>query len=155
MEKRLKQLIYYIDKGNGHFEPFYEYMIPDVGADEFYARQLCTYFIMKGTQYELISNEMDGDKEILVIKEMGRNLSGEDEKSFRGKGIHIEFRSPNERENYRLFSRIPCAAHFDVLRFLLKDIVDVPGSGQMLVTSKEIDEDRGVYVIYVTDLEVS
>ena len=151
----MKQLIYYIDKGNGHFEPFYEYMIPHVGADEFYARQLCTYFIMKGTQYELISNEMDGDKEILVIKEMGRNLSGEDEKSFRGKGIHIEFRSPNERENYRLFSRIPCAAHFDVLRFLLKDIVDVPGSGQMLVTSKEIDEDRGVYVIYVTDLEVS
>ena len=151
----MKQLIYYIDKGNGHFEPFYEYMIPDVGADEFYARQLCTYFIMKGTQYELISNEMDGDKEILVIKEMGRNLSGEDEKSFRGKGIHIEFRSPNERENYRLFSRIPCAAHFDVLRFLLKDIVDVPGSGQMLVTSKEIDEDRGVYVIYVTDLEES
>jgi len=155
VEKRLKQLIYYIDKGNGHFEPFYEYMIPDVGADEFYARQLCTYFIMKGTQYELISNEMDGDKEILVIKEMGRNLSGEDERSFRGKGIHIEFRSPNERENYRLFSRIPCAAHFDVLRFLLKDIVDVPGSGQMLVTSKEIDEDRGVYVIYVTDLEKS
>ena len=151
----MKQLIYYIDKGNGHFEPFYEYMIPDVGADEFYARQLCTYFIMKGTQYELISNEMDGDKEILVIKEMGRNLSGEDEKSFRGKGIHIEFRSPNERENYRLFSRIPCDAHFDVLRFLLKDIVDVPGSGQMLVTSKEIDEDRGVYVIYVTDLEES
>ena len=151
----MKQLIYYIDKENGHFEPFYEYMIPNVGADEFYARQLCTYFIMKGTQYELISNEMDGDQDILVIKEIGRNLSGEDERSFRGKGIHIEFRSPNERENYRLLSRIPCDAHFDVLRFLLKDIVDVPGSGQMLVTSKEIDEDRGVYVIYVTDLEES
>ena len=151
----MKQLIYYIDKGNGHFEPFYEYMIQNVGADEFYARQLCTYFIMKGTQYELISNEMDGDQEILVIKEMGRNLSGEDERSFRGKGIHVEFRSPNERENYRLLSRIPCDAHFDVLRFLLKDIVDVPEYGQMLVTSKEIDEDRGVYVIYVTDLEES
>lgn len=151
----MKQLIYYIDKGNGHFDPFYEYMITDVGADEFYARQLCTYFIMKGTQYELISNEMDGDQEILVIKEIGRNLSGEDERSFRGKGIHIEFRSPNERENYQLFSRIPCTTHFDVLRFLLKDIVDVPGSGQMLVTSKEIDEDRGVYVIYVKNLEES
>ena len=151
----MKQLIYYIDRGNGHFEPFYEYMITDVGADEFYARQLCTYFIIKGTQYELVSNEMDGDKEILVIKEMGRNLSGEDERSFRGKGIHVEFRSPNKRENYRLVSRIPCDAHFDVLRFLLKDIVDVPGIGQMLVTSKEIDEDRGVYVLYVTDLEES
>ena len=63
----MKQLIYYIDKGNGHFEPFYEYMIPNVGADEFYARQLCTYFIMKGTQYELISNEMDGDGQEMVI----------------------------------------------------------------------------------------
>ena len=151
----MKQLIYYIDKGNGHFEPFYEYMISDVGADEFYARQLCTYFIMKGTQYELVSNEMDGEQEILVIKEMGRNLSGEDERSFRGKGIHVEFRSPNERQNYRLYARIPCDAHFDVLRFLLKDIVDVPQYGQMLVTSKEIDEDRGVYVIYVTDLQES
>ena len=151
----MKQLIYYIDKGNGHFDPFYEYMIPDVGADEFYARQLCTYFIMRGTQYELISKEMDGDREILIIKEMGGNLPGEDERSFRCDGIHVEFRSPNERENYRLFSRIPCDSHFNVLRFLLKDIVEVPGIGQMVVTSKEIDEDRGVYVIYVKDLKES
>ena len=48
----LKQLIYYIDKGNGYFEPFYEYMATNVGIDEFYARQLCTYFIMRGTQFE-------------------------------------------------------------------------------------------------------
>ena len=151
----MKQLIYYIDKGHGHYEPFYECMITNVGADEFYARQLCTYFIMRGTQYELISNEMDGDQEILIIREMGGNLSGEDERSFRSDGIHVEFRSPNERENYRLLSRIPCDSHFNVLRFLLKDIVDVPGIGQMVVTSKEIDEDRGVYVIYVKDLKES
>jgi len=52
-----------------------------------------------------------------------------------------------------LFSRISSISHFDVLRFLLKDVVDVPGIGQKLVTSTEIDEDRGVYVIYVKDLE--
>ena len=151
----MKQLIYYIDKGNGHFEPFYEYMTTDVGPDEFYARQLCTYFIMRGTQYELVSNEMEADMEVLVLKEMGRNLSGEDEHSFRNQGIHIEFRSPNEHENYRLFARIPCDTHFDVIRYLLKDIVDIPNIGQMLVTSTEIDEDRGVYVIYVSALKVS
>lgn len=130
-------------------------MSSNVGIDEFYARQLCTYFIMRGTQYELLSNEMDGDSEVLVIKEVGRNLSGENEVSFRGRGIHIEFRSPNERENYRLFSRIPCETHFEVIRYLLKDVVDVPNRGQMLVTSTEIDEDRGVYVIYVKALEES
>lgn len=151
----MKKLIYYIDKGNGHYEPFYEYTAAQVGLDEFYARQLCTYFIMRGTQFELISNEMEGDVEVLVLKEMGRNLSGEDEQSFRGRGIQIEFRSPNERENYRLLSRIPCETHFEVIRYLLKDVVDVPERGQMLVTSTEIDEDRGVYVVYVTDLKVS
>ncbi|WP_397536652.1 RNA helicase [Rummeliibacillus pycnus] len=149
----MKQLTYYIDKGNDYYERFYEYNIPNVGIDEFYARQLCTYFIIRGTQYKLTSNEMDGENDILVIKEIGRNLPGEDEKSFRGEGIHIEFRSPHERENYRLFSRISSISHFDALRFLLKDVVDVPGIGQKLVTSTEIDEDRGVYVIYVKDLE--
>ena len=148
----MERLTYYIDRGNGNYDPFYEYTISSVGKDEMYARQLCTYFILRGTQYELISNEMDGEEDILVIKEMGRNLSGEDEKSFRGEGIHIEFRSPSERENFRLHSRIPCKTHFEVLRFLLKDIVDIPQIGRMLVTSTEIDEDRGVYVIYVKDL---
>lgn len=149
----MKQLIYYIDKGFGHYEPFYEYSESNVGMDEFYARQLCTYFILKGTQYELISNEMDENDDILVIKEIGRNLPGEDERSFRGEGIHIEFRSPYERQNFKLISRIPCSSHFDVIRFLLKDVVCVPEIGQMLVTSTEIDEDRGVYVIYIKNLE--
>lgn len=148
----MEKLIYYIDKGNGQYEPFYEYSLPNIGLDEFYTRQLCTYFIMRGTQYELVANEMKGQEDILVIKEIGRNLSGEDEQIFRGKGIYLEFRSPIERDNYRLLSRIPCQTHFEVLRFLLKDVVDVPGIGQKLVTSREIDEDRGVYVIYIKDL---
>lgn len=130
-------------------------MEPNVGLDEFYARQLCTYFIMQGIQYELISNEMEGNVEVLVLREMGRNLSGEDERSFREQGIHIEFRNPNEHKNYRLLLRIPCETHTEVIRYLLKNVVDIPNIGQMLVTSTEIDEDRGVYVIYVTELKVS
>ncbi|MFJ7840078.1 hypothetical protein ACIQXG_11400 [Lysinibacillus sphaericus] len=104
-------------------------MEPNVGLDEFYARQLCTYFIMQGIQYELISNEMEGNVEVLVLREMGRNLSGEDERSFRERGIHIEFRSPNERENYPLLLRIPCEAHTEVIRYLLKNVVDIPNIG--------------------------
>ena len=44
----MKKLTYFIDKGNGDYEPFYEYTVPAVGIDELYARQLCTYFIMRG-----------------------------------------------------------------------------------------------------------
>lgn len=148
----MEKLVYYLDKGNGSYEPFYEYSATNIGIDEIYTRQLCNYFIMHGTEYELVANEMVGREDVLVIKEVGRSHSGEVEQNYRGKGIHIEFRSPNDRENYRLISRIPCNTHFEVMRYLLKDVVDVPGIGQKLVTSREIDEDRGVYVIYVKDL---
>lgn len=146
----MRKLVYYIEKV-GYVAPFYEYEANEVGADEFYARQLCTYFIMQGKQYECVSNEMEGDADVIVLKELGRNVCGEGEDSFRGRGIHIEFRSPEA--GYRLLGRLACATHFEVIRYLVKHIVEVPGLGQMLVTSTEIDEDRGVYVLYVTELE--
>ncbi|MDF2038411.1 RNA helicase [Cytobacillus oceanisediminis] len=148
----MKKLTYYIDKGEGEYEPFYEYSAQTVGIDELYARQLCTYFIMRGQQYELISSEMDGEEEILVIKDLGRNPHVLDEKVFRGKGLNIEIRRYRVSENYKLLSTIPCQTHFDIIRYLLKDIVDIPGFGQKQVTSSEIDEDRGVYVLYIKDI---
>lgn len=148
----MKKLTYFIHDGHGNYEPFYEYSIDKVGLDEFYARQLCTYFIIRGQQYELISNEMDGDDEILVLEDRGRNQSGTEEKGYRGLGIHVEFRSFQERENYKLLTATPCKTHLEVIRYLLKDICDVPGFGQMAVTSTEIDEDRGVYILYVKDI---
>jgi hypothetical protein len=149
----LKKLTYYIDQGNGTYKPFYEYKAPDVGIDEFYARQLCTYFIMRGTQYELLANEMEGDEDVLVLKEIGRNYPALDEENFHGKGLYIEFRSHDERENYKKLVLLAVNTHFEIIRYLLKDIVDVPGQGLMETTSTEIDEDRSVYVIYVKPLE--
>jgi hypothetical protein len=149
----MKKLTYFVHDGKNNYEPLYEYSIQDVGIDEFYARQLCTYFIIKGSQYELISNEMDGDEEILVLEDRGRNNSVIDEKNYRGMGIHVEIRRSKENENYRLVTAVPCRTHFDVIRYLLKDIIDVPGLGQMAVTSTEVDEDRGVYVLYVRNLD--
>lgn len=150
----MERLIYYLHKGE-QYEPFIEYSAETVGRDEFYARQLCHYFIYRGTQYELFSNELENELDVIVVKEIGRNRSGEDERSFRGQGIHLEFRRPDERANYPLLLRISCETHFDVIRYLLKHVVTLPDVGQMLVTSTEIDEDRGVYVMYVTELEVS
>ncbi|MBT2681000.1 RNA helicase [Bacillus sp. ISL-35] len=148
----MKKLTYFIHDGKGGYEALYEYTSAAVGIDEFYARQLCTYFVIKGNQYELVSNEMNGEEEILVLEDRGRNNSFIDEKNYRGLGIHVEFRRYRESENYKLLSAVPCQTHLDVIRYLLKDVTDVPEVGQMVVTSTEIDEDRGVYVLYVKDL---
>lgn len=149
----VRKLTYFIDRGNEEYEPFYEYHLPQVGVDEIYARQLCTYFIMKGIQFQLTSNEMKGNDEILVLEEMGPNHPLPDEHNYRGKGMNVEFRSSLPEENYRLLHVSPCDSHFEVIRFLLKDVVDIPFVGQMYTTSTEIDEDRGVYVVYVKEID--
>lgn len=149
----MHKLTYFIDQGNGDYHPFYEYQLPQVGEDEFYARQLCTYFIMQGIQYQLISNEMKGGEEILVLEEMGPNTRLPDEQIYRNKGLHLEFRSSLAEENFRLLHVKPCETHFEIIRFLLKDVVDIPLLGQFYTTSTEIDEDRGVYCVYVKEIE--
>lgn len=148
----MKKLTYYIHDGSGGYEPFYEYPATEVGIDELYARQLCTYFIMRGREYQLISNEMIEDEDILVLQEIGKNVTVKDETGFGGQGLYIEIRRCREEENYTCLALIPCKTHFEIIRYLLKDIVDIPALGQMEMTSTEIDEDRGVYVIYVKDI---
>ncbi|AGK53054.1 hypothetical protein [Bacillus sp. 1NLA3E] len=151
--KQVQKLTYFIDRGNGEYQPFYEYCLPLVGEDEFYARQLCTYFIMEGRQYQLLSNEMKGSEEILVLEEIGANERLPDENIYRGNGLHLEFRSSQLQENYKLLKVEQIETHFEVIRFLLKDVVDILGVGQFLTTSTEIDEDRGAYVIYVKPID--
>jgi hypothetical protein len=149
----MQKLTYFIDRGNDEYESFYEYTVPNVGEDELYARQLCTYLILNGNQYQLISNEMQGNEEILVIHDLGPNEKLPDELLYQGQGLHVEFRRFRKEEQYRLISRIPCHTHFDVIRYLLKDVIDIPGLGQFFTTSTELDEDRGVYVLYVKNLD--
>lgn len=149
----MNKLTYFIDRGNNDYEPFVEYKLPIVGEDELYARQLCTYFIIRGRQYQLLSNEMKGDEEILVLTELGANESSLDEKFYHDRGLNIEFRCHRAEENYRLITGIQCMTHFEVIRYLLKDVVDIPGFGQYFTTSTEIDEDRSVYVVYVKNLD--
>ncbi|MFB9327915.1 RNA helicase [Paenibacillus aurantiacus] len=144
----MQSFTYFIDRGNGRYDPFLSY---EIAPDERYARQLCTYLVAGERQYKLLANEMDGDAEILVIEEMGPNVRYPDEKHYRGKGIFIEFRHPSR--SGMLLAELPCATHFDVIRYLLKDVVDVTGQGQMYTTSTEVDEDRGCYVIYVRGLQ--
>lgn len=148
----MRKLTYFINRGNDDFEAFLEYSIPSVGEDELYARQLCTYFIIKGRQFELLSNEMKEDEEILVLNELRQNESFPDEAVYHGRGLNIEFRYFLQEEKYRLIEVLRCDTHFQIIRYLLKDVVDIPGAGQFFTTSTEIDEDRGVYVVYVKDL---
>ncbi|MCU7667206.1 RNA helicase [Bacillus thuringiensis] len=145
-------LTYYIERMFNEFEEFYEYKRDSISEDEIYARQLCEYFIKSGKQYQLKSTEMNEESEILVLEEMGEVTTFSDEKNYSGLGLNIEFRLYNDFGDMPLLSVKHIKSHWEAIRYLLKDVVDVPNRGQMLRDSSELDEDRQVYVIYVTEL---
>ncbi|MFC0190126.1 RNA helicase [Fictibacillus aquaticus] len=143
------KLTYYIQRGD-NYEGFLTYSVPEnLNEDEVYARQLCEYFVVKGKEYKLLSNEMAGKEEVLVVEEKGDARRFSDEKNYKGQGVHIEFREYRESGDMRLIRAMPLATHWEVIRYLLKDVIDIPEIGQFLRDSTEIDEDRGVYVIYL------
>ena len=149
----MRKLIYYIDRGFGNFEAFFEYSVPNVSPDELYARQLCTYLIKEGKQYKLSCSEMSGSEEHLILNEMGYNEIKHDEKQFsKEAGIPIEFRKLGLYEDHTHLSSKVVDTHWDAIRYLLKDYVEVPGKGIHEMTSTELDEDRGCYVIYVKEV---
>ncbi|WP_276531234.1 RNA helicase [Fictibacillus nanhaiensis] len=143
------ELTYYIEKTAG-YEPFLTYKIPEnMHNDEKYARQLCEFFVTGHKEYELQSNEMKGSEEILIVKEKGPARRFSDEPSYKGRGIFLEFRQYNSTGDMPLLHVQALNSHWDVMRYLLKDVVEIPRQGQFLRDSAEIDEDRSVYVMYV------
>jgi hypothetical protein len=151
----MNKLTYYIDRGLNTYEPFLEYKAPAIEKDEMLARQLCTYHILQGRQYELVANEMTQKEEELTLKDLGENPKEADEQNYDPAfGIPVEFRKvlyPGSHGNAAntYLNTIKVDRHWDVLRYLTKDAVEVPAFGKMSVTSTEIDEDRSCYVIYV------
>ncbi|CCQ92300.1 DNA or RNA helicase of superfamily II [[Clostridium] ultunense Esp] len=150
---RMKELIYYVKRGEA-YHPIYEYKIPEnMLADEAYARQLCTYFIKDGIQYELYANELHDEEEVIVLLEQGVPVSYPDEENYRDKGLFVEFRKPMNELLFTRIARVEVTSHYEVIRYLLKDLLKIPGTGLMERTSSEIDEDRGCYVIYVKEVK--
>lgn len=147
----MPQLIYFEERDN-HYQALYTYDITAIGIDECYARQLCTYTIIQGEQYELLANELVNDDEYLIVKHIAPNEAGECEQiNEHNKGIQLEIRNHDVATNYALLQRITCSTHYEIIRYLLKDNLAIQATTYH-VRSSEIDEDRGVYVLYVMPL---
>ncbi|KAA0545278.1 RNA helicase [Bacillus sp. BGMRC 2118] len=146
----MKTMVYYIQSGTSYI-PFYEYSTSTIEQDEIYARQLCEFFIKDGREYELYSNEMAGDEEVLIIQEKGAATKFSNEKTY-PTGIHMEIRQYRNIGEMTLLHTYQLNTHWEAIRYLLKDVIEVPGYGQMVRDSAEMDEDRKCYVVYVTNI---
>ncbi|WP_232697336.1 hypothetical protein [Brevibacillus daliensis] len=144
----MRSVTCYIKNGED-FTAFAEYHSTDIGEDGILARHLCTYFIKDRIQYKLLSNEMEEDREILIYEDQGTASHYQDERYNNGSGVLVEFRRLQSFSEPLLVHQMTCKNHTEVVRYLIKDYIYVAQLGHQLVDSSEIDEDRGVYVIYL------
>ncbi|MEJ1517978.1 RNA helicase [Bacillus cereus] len=141
----------YFIRENDQYKEFKEYNSSFIGEDGVYARQLCQYLIIGGNRYKLIWNEMIDGEDVVILENEGKSTFFEDEKVniFEDKNI-LEFRpyNHNKADNMPLATYIWLSGQNEVIRYLLKNAVEIEGLGQRNVHSFEINEDRKAYVIY-------
>jgi hypothetical protein len=148
------ELTYFLLRDDDSYEPLYTYKAGSIDPNEIYARQLCEYFVANGKQYELVSNEMEQQTEMLIVKEIGPAVTLQEERIYPNEGLRMEFRQYNSPSDMPLLYTLEVnrygRGHWEIIRYLLKDYVDIPGIGIRKRDSAELDEDRHCYVMYVT-----
>ncbi|MCP8970807.1 RNA helicase [Ectobacillus ponti] len=146
------ELTYYVLRADASYQPIYTYPAGSIDPDEIYARQLCDYLVIQDRQYQLVSNEMEKQEEVLVVEDLGPAVRTDAEPFYKD-GVHIEFREYQAPSQTPLLYALVCnpykRPHWEAVRYLLKDYVDIPAVGLRKRDSAEIDEDRRCYVIYV------
>ncbi|MFD3447916.1 hypothetical protein ACFDTO_25315 [Microbacteriaceae bacterium 4G12] len=151
------KLTYYVKLSEQTYAPIYTYSEGSIDPNEIYARQLCEYLVINGIQYQLLSNEMKDEEEILIVEKLCQTTTLPDEYVYDQEGIHIEFREYQSPTNMPLLYTLNLdpfgRAHWEAIRYLLKDYVDIPTIGLRKRDSAEIDEDRRCYVLYVTSYD--
>lgn len=148
-------LKYLVKESDGSLKELHDYTSSLIGRDAVYARQLCHYVIIGSTQYRLSWNEMVDGEEILYLENQGQDIPFSDGYvNLDINKIIIEFRPYNESGFMPLVAeKKGLPNHFEVIRYLLKDTIEIEGIGLRDVDSFEYDVARQLYVFYFVPTE--
>ncbi|WP_214829525.1 hypothetical protein [Exiguobacterium algae] len=137
-------LEYRLYKNELAFEPLYHYT--SLGLDEVLARRECEFFVKDGMTYKQRSSALEGDQYFLIY--VDRYTEGPADKKETDE-IKVEIRTLDDRFDNPLLEAYYVDRHLDALAMLGSQYVYVAGK-EYERDSAETDEDRGVYVLYVT-----
>lgn len=145
MEFQNAILEYRLQKLNDYYEAIYHY--PDIDLPQILARRACEFFIKDGVTYKQLFSAIEGELFVIYVevfeqKPIEQQLHTQD-------GIRLEIRLLNSRQNYPLVTSEYVSNHLDVLSVIDNMYTYMDGK-EWERDSAEIDEDRNVYVLYVT-----
>ncbi|RAK18934.1 hypothetical protein B0I26_108109 [Anoxybacillus vitaminiphilus] len=122
------------------------YFYGNIDLEQIIARRECEFFVKEGVTYKQLSSALEKGTFIIYVEKYGDGIK-EDEVD--DNGLLLEVRELNANENYPLITTLKLYTHLEVMSYIGSSFTYFHGK-EWLRDSAEINEDRRLYVLYVT-----
>jgi hypothetical protein len=121
---------------------FYE----NIDLEQIIARRECEFFVKDGVTYKQLSSALENDTFAIYVEKYEQGVK-EDEVN--GNGLLLEVRELNSEKNHPAITTLKLHSHLEIMAYIGSSFTYFHGK-EWLRDSAEIDEDRKLYVLYVT-----
>jgi hypothetical protein len=122
------------------------YFYENIDLEQIITRRECEFFVKDGVTYKQLSSALE--KEVFIIY-VEKYCDGIKEDEVDDNRLLLEVREINANENYPLITTLKLYTHLEVMSYIGSSFTYFHGK-EWLRDSAEIDEDRKLYVLYVT-----
>jgi hypothetical protein len=140
----MNRLEYRLLLDDEHYELLYFYERIDL--EQIITRRECEFFVKDGVTYKQLSSAVEHEQFVIYVEKYSEGIK-EDEENHHG--LILEVRELNEQTHHPLITTLKLDTHLEVMSYIGSSFTYFQGK-EWLRDSAEIDEDRKVYVLYVT-----
>lgn len=133
-------------KGNNEYLPLYFY--EDIEIEQILARRECEFFVKNGVTYKQVSSSIEKNIYVIYV-EIFEEGPMEAEFPSIGDLLTLEIRELNSIKNHPILDRMYLNSHLEVLTVIGSTFTIVKNK-ECERDSAEMDEDRKMYVLYVS-----
>lgn len=139
-------LEYRLIKNKNEYEPLYHYN--NIEIEQILARRECEFFVKEGITYKQDSSAIEDEKHIIYVEEYKKEPEDVEDITANGT-IKLEIRELSDLMSHPLLASKYFTNHLEVLTYIGTIYIYINGV-EWERDSAEIDEDRLVYVLYMT-----
>ncbi|WP_110114733.1 hypothetical protein [Bacillus sp. CGMCC 1.16541] len=147
METSQLVLEYRLLKGNDEYVPLYHY--EHIELEQILARRECEFYVKEGVTYKQRSSAIEENLHIIYVDEYEHSPKEEEDPESHH-SIKVEVRELNTRKDHPALTTKYMRTHLEVLSFI-GAVYTYVNRKEWERDSAEMDEDRRVYVLYVTE----
>lgn len=122
------------------------YFYESIDLPQIITRRECEFFVKEGVTYRQVSSALEHDTFVIYVEEYER---GRKEAEVESNSLRLEVRELDAENKHPVIAALELSSHLDVMMYIGSSFTYFHRK-EWLRDSAEIDEDRKVYVLYVT-----